>query len=93
VSTPDVNTPTSTVGTPASGADKSDLNKLLIVVTADSERYVTVDITGANNAAFIRECIFSKVRVVPAAVCIVCSSHAVENMPGRGARSLLHLQN
>ncbi|KAK2461990.1 hypothetical protein APHAL10511_006453 [Amanita phalloides] len=45
------------------GADKSDINKLLIVVTADSERYVTVDITGARHAAFIRECIFSKLKI------------------------------
>ncbi|KAF8350145.1 MAP kinase [Amanita rubescens] len=63
VSVPDTNTPTSAHATLTPAADKSDLNKLLIVVTADSERYVTVDISGAKNAAFIRECIFSKLKI------------------------------
>ncbi|PFH50794.1 hypothetical protein AMATHDRAFT_144238 [Amanita thiersii Skay4041] len=62
---PDLHTPTSsqisTTLTPT--IDKSETGKLLIVVTADSERYVTVDITGAKNAAFIRECIFSKLQI------------------------------
>lgn len=36
--------------------------RILILVTADSERYVNVEITGARNPAFIRECVFTKVR-------------------------------
>ncbi|KAF8632574.1 hypothetical protein AX15_001784 [Amanita polypyramis BW_CC] len=56
-------TSAATYSTPTTATDKSDVNKLLIVVTADSERYVTVDITGAKNAAFIRECIFSKLKI------------------------------
>ena len=34
------------------------------MVTADSERYLTVDITGARDSAFVRERIFNKVRIV-----------------------------
>ena len=34
-----------------------------IFVTGDSDQYYTVDITGFRNAAFIKELIFSKVRV------------------------------
>ncbi|KAF8640370.1 hypothetical protein AX17_000041 [Amanita inopinata Kibby_2008] len=64
VSPPDTYIPVpSHIATPTTATDKSDTNKLLIVVTADSERYVTVDITGARNAAFIRECIFSKLQI------------------------------
>ncbi|KAK7064298.1 MAP kinase [Favolaschia claudopus] len=37
-------------------------DRVLILVTADSERYVNVDISGATNPAFIRECVFTKVR-------------------------------
>ncbi|KAG6828710.1 hypothetical protein H0H92_007018 [Tricholoma furcatifolium] len=37
--------------------------KTLIVVTADSDWYVTVDISGAPNAAFIRERIFNKLNI------------------------------
>lgn len=36
--------------------------RILILVTADSERYVNVEITGAKNPAYIRECVFTKVR-------------------------------
>jgi hypothetical protein len=32
------------------------------MVTADSDNYATVDITGARNAAFIRERMFTKAR-------------------------------
>jgi hypothetical protein len=39
--------------------------KVLIVVTADSERYLTVDITSATGPAFIRERIFTKVCRLP----------------------------
>lgn len=59
-STPTINSANSSLSI---SSDKSDVNKLLIVVTADSERYVTVDITGAKNAAVIRECIFSKLKI------------------------------
>ncbi|KAF7339538.1 Pkinase-domain-containing protein [Mycena sanguinolenta] len=34
---------------------------VLILVTTDSEHYVNVDISGAPNPAFIRECVFTKV--------------------------------
>lgn len=39
-------------------------DRILILVTADSERYVNVDITGAKNPGFIRECVFTKVRAL-----------------------------
>jgi hypothetical protein len=38
-------------------------DRVLILVTADSERYVNVDISGATNPAFIRERVFTKVRI------------------------------
>ncbi|KAI4527410.1 hypothetical protein K525DRAFT_153707, partial [Schizophyllum commune Loenen D] len=34
-----------------------------ILVTLDSERYVTVDISGAKDATFIKECIFTKLNI------------------------------
>ncbi|KAJ3918295.1 MAP kinase [Lentinula edodes] len=37
--------------------------RILILVTADSERYVNVEITGARNPAFIRECVFTKLNI------------------------------
>ncbi|KAF5384954.1 hypothetical protein D9615_001445 [Tricholomella constricta] len=37
--------------------------KVLIVVTTDSDWYVTVDISGAPSAAFVRECIFNKLNI------------------------------
>ncbi|KAG5647644.1 hypothetical protein DXG03_008997 [Asterophora parasitica] len=37
--------------------------KVLIVVTTDSDWYVTVDISGAPNAAYVRECIFNKLNI------------------------------
>ncbi|KAF9455120.1 hypothetical protein P691DRAFT_17727 [Macrolepiota fuliginosa MF-IS2] len=37
--------------------------RVLIVVTSDSERFVTVDVSGAPDPAFIRECIFSKLNI------------------------------
>jgi mitogen-activated protein kinase kinase kinase len=54
IGTPSANTPVSNQSTLSLSlsADKSDVNKLLIVVTADSERYVTVDITGAKKCRF-----------------------------------------
>lgn len=36
-------------------------DRVLIVVTSDSERFVTVDVSNAQDPAFIRECIFTKV--------------------------------
>ncbi|KAL1754676.1 MAP kinase [Schizophyllum commune] len=38
-------------------------SKVSILVTLDSERYVTVDISGAKDAAFIKECIFTKLNI------------------------------
>ncbi|KAJ3734751.1 hypothetical protein DFJ43DRAFT_100119 [Lentinula guzmanii] len=37
--------------------------RILILVTADSERYVNVEITGAQNSAYIRECVFTKLNI------------------------------
>lgn len=51
-----------TVSTPDSCHPNSAIpDKVLIVVTTDSDWYVTVDISNAKNAAVIRECIFNKV--------------------------------
>ncbi|KAF8078715.1 MAP kinase [Lyophyllum atratum] len=55
VSTPDSVSSLSSTGT-VSG-------KVLIVVTTDSDWYVTVDISGAPNAVFVRECIFNKLNI------------------------------
>ncbi|KIK70895.1 hypothetical protein GYMLUDRAFT_301387 [Collybiopsis luxurians FD-317 M1] len=41
----------------------SDERRILVLVTADSERYVNVEITGARNPAFIRECVFTKLNI------------------------------
>ena len=49
----------SPTSTPDSSNSVSD--KVLIVVTTDSDWYVTVDISSATTAAVIRECIFNKV--------------------------------
>ncbi|KAF9076192.1 hypothetical protein BDP27DRAFT_1414728 [Rhodocollybia butyracea] len=38
-------------------------DRILILVTADSERYVNVEITGARSPAFIRECVFTKLNI------------------------------
>ncbi|KAJ7900257.1 MAP kinase [Mycena olivaceomarginata] len=38
-------------------------DRVLILVTADSERYVNVDISGATNPAFIRERVFTKLNI------------------------------
>lgn len=35
--------------------------RVLIVVTSDTERYVAVDVSGAPHSTYIRECIFNKV--------------------------------
>ncbi|KAF5385509.1 hypothetical protein D9757_005360 [Collybiopsis confluens] len=35
-------------------------DRILVLVTSDSERYVNVEITGAKTPAFIRECVFNK---------------------------------
>lgn len=51
----------STESSPSNTSNISIYGKMLIVVTTDSDWYVTVDITGAKNAAFVRECIFNKV--------------------------------
>ncbi|KAJ7932483.1 MAP kinase [Mycena leptocephala] len=38
-------------------------DRVLILVTADSERYVNVEISGATNPAFIRERVFTKLNI------------------------------
>ncbi|KAG6885854.1 hypothetical protein C0993_008817 [Termitomyces sp. T159_Od127] len=48
---------------PSTPSAIDSIAKTLIVVTADSDWYVTVDISGATNAAFIRERIFSKLNI------------------------------
>ncbi|CAK5280497.1 unnamed protein product [Mycena citricolor] len=56
-----------TVNTPDSYTSQSSTHKVadrvLILVTADSERYVNVDISGASNPAFIRERVFTKLNI------------------------------
>ncbi|KAJ4486026.1 MAP kinase [Lentinula aciculospora] len=37
--------------------------RILILVTTDSERYVNIEITGAKDPAYIRECVFSKLNI------------------------------
>lgn len=44
-----------------SGSRSSPLERVTLLVTTDAEHLVTVDVTGANDAAFIRERIFTKV--------------------------------
>ncbi|KAJ7596945.1 MAP kinase [Mycena floridula] len=55
---PTVSSPKRPSTSPTDGADRT-----LILVTGDSERYVNVDITGARNPSFIRECVFSKLNI------------------------------
>lgn len=45
-----------------SGSRSSPLERITLLVTTDAEHLVTVDVTGATDAAFIRERIFTKVR-------------------------------
>jgi len=51
------------VKSPTSAPDSATgiSSKVLIVVTTDSDWYVTVDISGAKSASVVRECIFNKV--------------------------------
>jgi hypothetical protein len=56
---------------PTSQSGRPD--KVTIMVTADSDNYATVDITGAKNAAFIRERMFTKVR--DSYLLYQCSTH------------------
>lgn len=67
--------------------------RVLIVVTSDSERFVTVDVSGAPNPTVIREQIFSKVRqlFIPACHCHLLTHDLVEYFHGGGAGSVLHL--
>ncbi|KAG6818014.1 hypothetical protein H0H87_009169 [Tephrocybe sp. NHM501043] len=51
-------TPTESLSSASTVSDKT-----LIVVTADSDWYVTVDISGAPNAAYIRERILNKLNI------------------------------
>ncbi|KAJ7103609.1 MAP kinase [Mycena belliarum] len=52
-----------TASTPDSYSSSTVGDRVLILVTADSERYVNVDISGATNPAFIRECVFTKLNI------------------------------
>jgi hypothetical protein len=62
---PTVSTPDSYSSVSSYTSTSTASDKIIIVVTADSERYVTVDVSGAKSAAFIRECIFTKVSTIP----------------------------
>ncbi|KAG8929695.1 hypothetical protein FRC01_003917 [Tulasnella sp. 417] len=48
---------------PAKVDRRAPVDKLIITVTADAENHVIVDITGAKDAASIRERMFSKLRI------------------------------
>lgn len=48
----------------SSNATSAVSDKVLIVVTTDSDWYVTVDISSAKSAAVIRECIFNKLNIL-----------------------------
>lgn len=45
-----------------SGSRASPHERVTLLVTHDAENFSIVDVTGANDAAFIRERIFTKVR-------------------------------
>ncbi|THH11748.1 hypothetical protein EW146_g7945, partial [Bondarzewia mesenterica] len=47
----------------ANDSRSSPLEKVLIFVTGDSDQYYTVDISGFRDGAFIKELIFSKLRI------------------------------
>lgn len=47
--------------TPIKFNARESVDRIFITVTSDAENYVMVDLTGAKDAAFIRERIFSKV--------------------------------
>lgn len=49
---------------PPAPSPPSPPKQAIIMATSDSDRYSTIDITGARDAAFIRECIFTKVSIV-----------------------------
>lgn len=55
-----------TASTPETYTPNSDItvrmDKMTLMVTSDAERYTTVDITGARDAAYIKERMFTKVR-------------------------------
>ncbi|GJE85710.1 Pkinase-domain-containing protein [Phanerochaete sordida] len=46
-----------------SGSRASPHERVTLLVTTDAEHLVTVDVTGANDAAFIRERIFTKLQI------------------------------
>ncbi|KAF8898833.1 hypothetical protein BD779DRAFT_1485744 [Infundibulicybe gibba] len=58
---PTASTPDSYTSTSSHASGPSVVERIL--VTDDSDRFVIVEITGAKNAAFIRECIFSKLNI------------------------------
>ncbi|KAF9015072.1 hypothetical protein BDQ17DRAFT_1268604 [Cyathus striatus] len=57
---PTVSTPDSYSSTSSYASSATVSGRVLIVVTVDFERYVTVDVSGAKSSAHIRECIFNK---------------------------------
>ncbi|KAF9044620.1 hypothetical protein BDZ89DRAFT_193985 [Hymenopellis radicata] len=59
VSTPDSYTSASSVGSSSTVSER-----VLILATADSDRYVNVDITEAKSAEHIRECVFAKLNIL-----------------------------
>ncbi|KAG8904975.1 hypothetical protein FRB99_000934 [Tulasnella sp. 403] len=54
---------TNSAPSPASYERRESVDRVIITATADAENHVIVDITGAKDAAFIRERIFSKLRI------------------------------
>lgn len=72
------------------------MDKLIITATADAENHVIVDITGAKDAAYIRERMFAKVRHFPSHFLAFLShyvSRSTAAHSGRGTWPLLNLPN
>ena len=57
-------TVSTTDSSPLIGYRSGPMDKVIVLVTTDAENLQVVDITGAMTAAFIRERIFTKVRVL-----------------------------
>ncbi|OBZ79437.1 hypothetical protein A0H81_00826 [Grifola frondosa] len=60
---PTASTPDSYVSQTPHGFRSSPMEKVIVLVTADAEKFNTVDITGAMTPAFIRERIFTKLQI------------------------------
>ncbi|KAG9006735.1 hypothetical protein FRB93_008467 [Tulasnella sp. JGI-2019a] len=58
-----VTAPTASPAPESRSSTSTSTERLIITATADAEYYAIVDITGATDAAFIRERIFSKLRI------------------------------